>query len=249
MTLKATAVELRDIRPLRALYLQETNFQIRYHACHERGWTDSYLLTQDDVQVAYGSVKGRQRTKDRDAVFEFYVVPPFRKSASILFRQLLDASRAEYVECQSNDWMLTSLLFEFAHDISADVVLFEDHTVTSHHVPGAVVRRRREDDRVFEHEVEPVGDYVVEQDGEVIATGGFTLHYNPPFADLYMEVRKDRRRRGIASFLLQELKRDCYLTGRVPAARCGLRNVGSRGALINAGLRVCGFMLTGRLAR
>ena len=32
--------------------------------------------------------------------------------------------------------------------------------------------------------------------GEVVGTGGFLLHYNPPFADLYMEVREDARRRG-----------------------------------------------------
>jgi GNAT superfamily N-acetyltransferase len=94
---------------------------------------------------------------------------------------------------------------------------------------------------------EPVGNYVVELDGEIVATGGFFLHYNRPFADLYIEVRQDRRRRGIASYLLQELKRECYLAGRVPAARCDIRNVASRAALINAGLKVCGFMLLGKV--
>ncbi|MGH7540453.1 MAG: GNAT family N-acetyltransferase, partial [Gemmatimonadota bacterium] len=93
--------------------------------------------------------------------------------------------------------------------------------------------------------VEPVGDYVVVSGGHVVATGGFLLHYNMPFADLYMEVREDCRRRGLATFLLQELKKECYLAGRVPAARCGLRNLASRGALTKAGLRACGFMLMG----
>jgi GNAT superfamily N-acetyltransferase len=102
---------------------------------------------------------------------------------------------------------------------------------------------------VFEHRIEPVGDYVVELNGEVVATGGFSLHYNRPFADLYMEVREDRRGRGIGSFLVQELKKECYLAGRVPAARCDLRNAASRATLIKAGLRVCGFMLTGRVRR
>jgi GNAT superfamily N-acetyltransferase len=238
-------VALQEIQTLRTLFLQETNFQIRYDACHERGWTDSYLLTVNDAQVGYGSVKGRAR-EDRDTVFEFFVIPSFRKMSSLLFRELLAVSGVKYIECQSNDVLLSSLLFEFAREISADVVLFEDHAVTDHVIPGVVVRRRRADDLIFEHEVEPVGDYVVARGREVIATGGFMLHYNPPFADLYMEVREDCRRRGIASFLLQELKQECYLAGRVPAARCGLENAASRGALTKAGLRVCGFMLTGR---
>ena len=246
MTTRAVKAELKDIQSLRALFLQETNFQIRYNACHERGWTDSYLLKIDDVAVGYGSIKGRE-TADRDTAFEFYVIPSFRKSSSLLFRELVVASRVTCIECQSNDRLLSSMLYEFARDIRADVVLFEDHAVTDHVMPDAVIRPRRRSDRVFEHKVEPVGDYVVVLRGEVVATGGFMLHYNIPFADLYMEVREDRRRRGFGSFLLQELKKECYLAGRVPAARCSLENTASRATLIKAGLRVCGFMLTGHI--
>lgn len=50
-------------------------------------------------------------------------------------------------------------------------------------------------------------DYVIEMDGEVVASGGFLLHYDKPFADLYMPVRKEWRRLGIGSFLLQEGKK------------------------------------------
>ena len=76
MTLNARAVrtELADIQRLRSLYLQEMNTQIRYDACHSRGWTDSYLLYADDGCAGYGSIKGQQR-QDRDTIFEFYVMP------------------------------------------------------------------------------------------------------------------------------------------------------------------------------
>jgi GNAT superfamily N-acetyltransferase len=201
---------------------------------------------KDNLEVGYGSIKGQQ-TKDRDTVFEYFVVQPFRKSSSDLFRQLLAVSGAQFIECQSNDLLLSSMLYEFSASVSADVILFEDHAATEYVVSGALVRPIRGDDQIFEHKTEPVGDYVLELNHEVVATGGFLLHYNRPFADLYMEVREDRRRRGIATFLLQELKRHCYLSGRVPAARCEIRNVASRAALIKAGLRICGFMLTGKI--
>jgi len=240
--------DLRDIHPLRQLFLQENNFQIRYDAYHARGWTDSYLLRAEDLAVGYGAIKGQERDS-RDTVFEYFVLRPQRKNASTIFRQLLLASGAEYIECQSNDLLLSSMLFEFSTSVKSEVVLFEDHAVTEHMVPGATFRPGSKNDQIFEHGTEPVGDYVIELGGEVVATGGFLCHYNPPFADLYMEVRKDCRCRGIGSFLLQEVKKQCYLSGRVPAARCGIQNLASRATLAKAGLRVCGFMLLGPVAK
>jgi len=78
-----------------------------------------------------------------------------------------------------------------ASDIKIDKILF---------------RKRNESDVVFEQKAEPVGDYVLELNNEVVATGGFFLHYNMPFADLYMEVKEDCRKKGLGSFLIQELK-------------------------------------------
>jgi GNAT superfamily N-acetyltransferase len=246
MTGIAVRTELNDIQPLRALYLQETNFQIRYHACHERGWTDSYLLTIDDLRIGYGSIKG-QELAGRDTVFEFFVILPFRKFSSLLFRELLSVSGAGYIECQSNDALLSAMLYELSTDIRSDVVLFQDHEVTDYTSPEVVFRSRLGHDQVFEHQVEPIGDYILAHSADVMATGGFMRHYNWPFADLYMEVREDCRGRGYGTFLLQELKKECYLSGRVPAARCDLQNTASRATLIKAGFRVCGFMLKGKV--
>ena len=80
-----------------------------------------------------------------------------------------------------------------------------------------------------------------------MATAGFLMHYNKPFADLWMEVREDHRGRRIGSYALQEVKKECYLAGRVPAARCNMKNFASRTCLIRAGMRVCGFVLVGQL--
>ncbi|MGA7341902.1 MAG: GNAT family N-acetyltransferase [Terracidiphilus sp.] len=246
MTIAGKKVALESILPLRALFLQEANHQVRYNTVHQRGWSDSYLLFIGDLAVGYGSIKGRE-IPDRDTVFEFFVIPSYRNFSSDLFRHLLSAAQPRFIECQSNDQLLSSMLFEFACNIGADKILFEDHSVTNLSVPGAVVRPKLDADPIFAHSVEPVGEYVAELNGEIVATGGFLLHYNPPFADLYMETREDCRRRGIGSFLLQEVKRECYLAGRVPAARTSIDNFASRACLGRAGLRVSGFMLTGEL--
>lgn len=247
MLFKAIKTTLSEIQHLRNLFLQENNFQIRYNACHERGWSDSWLLTVDDLNIGYGSVKGKNNLTDRDAVFEFYIIPVYRKYSQKLFSVLLENSGAKFIACQSNDRALSSLLYELAVEIKSDVILFEDYKVTDLVNPGVVFRKRKESDQVFNHQVEPVGEYILELYEEVVATGGFMLHYNPPFADLYMEVNELHRSKGYASFILQEIKRECYLAGRVPAARCAIDHVASRKALLKCGLKVSGYMLEGKV--
>jgi hypothetical protein len=98
-------VKLHGIQFLRGLFLQEFNSQVRYNACHERGWTDSYLLLNNDREIGYGAIKGDEPS-GRDTVFEFYVIPPYRRSAGALFRALLATSKATRIECQSNDALM-----------------------------------------------------------------------------------------------------------------------------------------------
>ena len=72
MTFTVTKTSLKEILYLRSLFLQENNFQIRYNACHERGWTDSYVLNYNNEKIGYGSIKGNENVNDRDTIFEFY---------------------------------------------------------------------------------------------------------------------------------------------------------------------------------
>lgn len=233
------------VQPLRALFLQELNAQVRYDAAHTRTGTTQYLIRRDGRDIGYGAVKDMQ--EGHGTLFEFYVMPPFRNDARGLLRSLVDASDAEALECQSNDAFYVSLVRQVCSDLTCDTILFaagQSNHLTS---PDGVFRARLRKDRVFEHHGEPVGDFVIDVAGTVVATGGFLLHYNPPFADLFMEVRADIRRRGYGSFLIQGLIAECYLAGRVPAARTSIDNVASQTTLLKGGMRECGRMLQGSL--
>ena len=72
-------------------------------------------------------------------------------------------------------------------------------------------------------------------------------HYNPPYADLYMEVIPEARGRGIGSFLVQELRRVCRESGRIPAARCDPANEASKKALLRGGLVAVGSIVAGEV--
>lgn len=247
MSLQVVVAALKDITPLRTLFLQENNFQIRYNACHERGWTDSYLIQYAENNVGYGSVKGKDNLKDRNTVFEFYIIPTFKSIAAKAFYKLLQASQTTYIETQSNVGLLTTMLYQFANDVYADTILFEEFCQTNLSLENIIFRKKTETDETFAHKSEPVGTYVLEQNKMIVATGGFLLHYNMPFADLYMEVHPDHRRKGYGSFLIQEIKRECYLAGRVPAARSGIDNTASKQTLLKSGFKIAGYMLLGKV--
>jgi GNAT superfamily N-acetyltransferase len=234
------------IATLRALFLQELNAQVRYDAAHARRGTAEYLIRRDNRDIGYGAVQDMH--EGRGTLFEFYAVPPYRPDALELLRGVLDASGADALECQSNDVFYTALVRQWSADQTCDTILFGAGPSRNLTSPDGIFRARRRSDRIFEHQIEPVGDFVIDVAGMVVATGGFLLHYNPPFADLFMEVQTDARRRGYGSLLIQGLVAECYLAGRVPAARTSTDNIASQRTLLKGGLRECGRMLRARVS-
>lgn len=245
MAVSVAKADLATIQPLRTRFLAEAARQVRYDATFTRGWCDGWRIDIDGSLAGYGLTKEDGREGERDTVFEFFLLPQFRWPASDVFPALLEASGAARIECQSNDPLLTPMLFEFATAIHSDTILFEAGPPAPHHLPNAVVRLRRDDDEVFAHQAEPPGTHVLEWHGSIVATGGYFTHYNPPFADIYMEVAPEHRRRGAGRLLVQEVMRACVAAGLVPAARCSVENVASRATLMSAGMRICGYMLAG----
>jgi GNAT superfamily N-acetyltransferase len=241
MEIKVTRTGLKAIRDLRILFLQESNFQFIYNKCHEYGWADTWLFNIDGEKAGYGAVWGAEKREDRDAIFEFYLIEPFRNSANRLFEEFCTLSGATLIECQSNDKLLCSMLYEYAQNINAEAVLFEDHFQTDLTVPGAIFSREKS---AVTNGREADG-YFLKMNGKIVATGGFMLNYNKPYADIYMEVKEPFRRKGLGSLLIQELKKEIYLMGRVPAARCNVGNKASKASLLKAGFTVCGARLKG----
>lgn len=241
MELQVVKTELKEISALRVLFLKEGNFQFTYDKCHLYGWADTYLFTVDGIKVGYGSVWGKDKREDRDSIVEFYVLETYRKLAGIFFEKFHAACGASYIECQSNDILLTSLLYEHSQSISSEAILFEDHFQPSFVMPGVVLEKR---------EAEGMYDrpYVLKQQDEVVANGGLMLNYNMPYADLYYDVPEQHRQKGFGSFIVQELKKAAYQMGRVPAARCNIRNTASKATLLKAGFRICGWRINGKIS-
>ena len=239
--------QVTDISGLRQLYLQQCNCQVRYNACHERGWTDTYLLLYEQKLVGYASIKGLDDLNKRNTLFETYVLPAYQHYTHQWMSKLIRQVGLKYMEAQTNDLWTSSILRTFCKEIESDVILFQDAHVTQWEVPGAKFRKWKAKDDVFGKKQADVGSYVLELNGEIVADGGFLLHYNKPFADLYMETALKYRNQGYATYILQEIKKECYLANRIPAARCNISNRASRAALLKAGMEEVGYMLKAKI--
>ena len=132
------------------------------------------------------------------------------------------------------------MMFEYARNINAEAILFEDDAQTEISIPDTSFKRNSGDTEGPE--------YMLEHSGQIVATGGYVWNYNFPYIDMYYEVKEAHRKKGFGSLITQELKREAYRLKRVPAARCNIKNNASKATLLRAGMKVCGHMLVGELA-
>jgi len=251
MTAQAHRVELREIEGMRDIYRHEMNCQIIHDSIHTRpGWTHEYLLTWAGAKIGYGSVAVAGPWQANPCVYEFFVLPHHRGRLFDFFLMLLSSSGVTEIETQSNDPLLTVILHALAPTVLSESILFHDKLTTAHSPPDAFFRKASGEDtpQIAQQDLDSEAKWLVTVGGVVASTGDILFHYNRPYGDIYMKVAEPFRRRGLGTYLVQELKRVCYESGSVPAARCNPKNVASRQTLQRAGFVPCGHILKGTVS-
>lgn len=228
--------DVEPILPLRDWHRREMQCQIVHDSFLRRGFYDAYLVAVDGDEVGYGLIDNKF---DPGTVDEFFLLPQARGSSLALFHRLLDVSQATRIRAQTNDRQLLLMLYDCATDITVENVLFADGLTTTLACPGGALERQAGDGE----------EWQIVVNGQPVAEGGLLFHYNPPYADIFMEVQEAHRGRGYGSYLVQELKRIAYALGKIPAARCNADNPISRRTLERAGMLPCGRILRGDVRR
>ncbi len=139
------------------------------------------------------------------------------------------------------------MLHTYASDVASESVVFHDKITTALPANGATLRCQTSEKQTREDMKRRQGgpEWLLELDGKVAGKGGILFHYNLPYGDIYMEVAEPFRRRGLGSYLVQELKRAAYELDAIPAARCSPTNAASRRTLQRAGFVPFAHLLTG----
>jgi GNAT superfamily N-acetyltransferase len=251
----AHPASLQEIQPLRQLYRQEMNCQVIHDSIHDRpGWSRELVLRcgdDRDTIIGYGSLALAGPWQDKPTLYEFYVLPHYRSRLFDCFDQILAAANPVMIETQSNDPLLTVMLHAYAKNVETESIVFHDKLTTSLPSQGATFRRATPDDAagIASQNLDAGANWLLELDGQIAATGGILFHYNPPYGDIFMAVAEPFRRRGLGSYLVQELKRIGHERGKIPTARCNPENLPSRKTLQKAGFVPCAHILHGDLGR
>jgi GNAT superfamily N-acetyltransferase len=239
------------VQNVRTRYRQEMNCQLVKDSIHTRaGWAMTYALGLDDILVGFGTVAVAGPWKDKPTILEFYVLPDHRSRAFDLFEAFVEASGARLMEIQSNDTVLAVMLHTYARDIWSEAIVFRDGFTTALPANGAVLQPLTSVEEVRASMAERQGgpEFLLHVDGQPAGKGGILFHYNPPYGDVYMDIEEPFRGRGLGSYLVQELKRQAYDIGSIPAARCNRDNRPSRKALLKAGFIPYAHILNGAIA-
>ena len=248
----ASLVDPNVVLSLRTRYRQEMNCQIVKDSIHTRpGWSLTYALSLAGTVVGFGTVAIAGPWQDRPTILEFYVLPAHRDRAFDLFETFVETSRAPHIEIQSSDLLLAAMLHTYARDVSSESIVFQDGLTTALQASGAALEQMTSDKEILCAIAERAGggNWLLKVDGQEAGNGGILFHYNPPYGDVYMEIREPFRGRGLGAYLVQELKRLAYELGSIPAARCNVENRASRKTLQKAGFIPYAHVLTGSIIR
>ena len=238
-----------EVLELRTRQREEAGCQIVHDSLHRReGWTTTHLLEIAGKPVGFAEVAVDGPWSGKPTVFGFYLLPEYGFRVLELFERFLEVGGVRFFEAQSNLGPLGVLAHTYGRDVTSERIVFRDGLTTALPANGAVLRPLTGIAEVHEaiERRRGGGEWQVELDGNVVGKGGILFHYNRPYGDIHMDVAEPFRRRGLGSFLVQELKRECYRLGAVPAARCNPSNVASRRTLQKAGFVPCGQILVGQ---
>lgn len=250
MTISVRRSTIEEIERLRELYRQEMNCQIIHDSIHHRpNWSNEYLLSWDSQPIGYASVAVKGPWTEAHSIYEYFLERPYRANLFACFQQLLQACNAFRIETQSNDVLLTNMLLTFSSNVNSEAIIFQDGITTKLSQPDVAFRAKQDADatQIAANELDEQAEWVLEYQGQVAAAGDILYHYNRPYGDIYMKVASKFRRRGLGSYLVQELKRICYAGGSIPAARCNVNNLASRATLQKAGFVPCAHIVYGTI--
>lgn len=229
----------------RASYRQMHPCQLIHDSLHRRsGWTRSVRFLIRGVPAGYASMAIAGPWHERPALFELFCLPEYQDYLMEIFPELITRLGPVQIETQSNTQPLAALALIWGKQVVSESVLFAAGRATQLVCADAALRRSQPGDAeaIERLDLDRGAEWVLEFAGELVGTGGILTHYNPPFGDIYMRIAERFRRRGLGSFLVQELMSETRRCGLIPAARCRVENLASKLTLQKAGFDPCGIL-------
>ncbi|MCP4640944.1 MAG: GNAT family N-acetyltransferase [bacterium] len=189
--------------------------------------------------------------RPKQLLLQFFVSEEYARYAEDAFEEMLRETGTKLAYVSTRDPLALSLSLTYQHQVSLESYLFEHRIVTSH-VPSGLPRAtfRNANDEDIQDIIAASGDFwgdivLTVQGGQLRVLGSedtlFGMGYvsteycSEGTANLGVFTNPNFRRKGVGTFIVQELVQECRSRGLSPIAACYHENVGSKGTLARAG--------------
>lgn len=200
-----------------------------------------------------------------NVLLRFHLVKDYQAQAQEIVRRVIATHTIQQTIASTIEPLYFSLCLDLQSAITPHSYLFRDNThveqaarLNTSIFRKAELRELEEITRFYHANIEGPGAwiepflhahitheelYILYDEGEkrgdeqtLVATGEcIPSEMQPRYADLGMVVARAYRGRGLGSFVLTQLKKQCYAAGRQPICSCAAENRASKKAIENAG--------------
>ncbi len=251
-----TSVELTDaasVEQLRAAYLRTLV------APMDGMWEGAFIARSAFWLVRDGGVPlGHYCIGADSTLLRFHLENAHRAKAAEVFRWVVSTHDVRQAVASTLEPPYFSLCLDVQTSLSIHSYLFRDNTrgELSFGLDTGVLRKASIEDleglvRFYHANIDGAGEGVepflrerlaleelfVLYDGPILAATGECIRSRsqPPYADLGMVVARSHRGRGLAGYMLTQLKQYCARESWTPICSCAADNIASRKAIIKAG--------------
>ncbi|MCM1990730.1 GNAT family N-acetyltransferase [Oceanirhabdus seepicola] len=222
-------------------------------------WEKAIIGVSDYYRIIFQNNDAGYFCLDKDNVLlQFFIKDEFIGKSKEIFKYILEKYNIEKGYVNTIDTRNLPLFLDFNNEICTDTYLYKDNCCIDRINPIENIEIRiasnKQVEKVLEYHEDSLNmtgswlkPYCIDiiskgelflftVDNEIIGTGERRISESKKeYANLGVTVSKKYRRKGLGSYILSYLKKDCYKHELRPICSTTMKNIGSQKAIENSG--------------
>lgn len=210
------------------------------------GKSECYEIMYDEKIVGHFFVSSRK------TLVQFQVSKENYAYASEIFEYVIKSDIVENAAVSTKEPEFLSLCLDYQNSIVTDSYLFTDNKKIKYELGGfknlsfrlakivdiETIKNKCDAafDGYYEDLIENDQIFVLYNDSSLLGIGEFRImKSNGKFGDIGMVIAEEYRRRGVGTYIITQLKEQCYNNKLKPMAACDITNIASKKTLEKSG--------------
>ncbi|MCM1992843.1 GNAT family N-acetyltransferase [Oceanirhabdus seepicola] len=216
-------------------------------------WENVVIGTSQCYQIIYDKKLVGHFFVDKDkTLVQFYVSKEYYTNAPEIFIYIIKSNKVKDAAVSTKESEYLALCLDNQKSVEVDTYLFVDNQKISHELNSFrnttfrlankgdinIIKNKCDAayDGYYEDLIENDNLFVLYEGSSLLGIGEFRIiKSNLQYGDIGVVVAEEYHRRGIGTYIINQLKEHCYNKGLEPLACCNVRNMASKSTLEKAG--------------